>query len=112
MATGASAWSAVSDFRVKNNIQPLNVNVLAGYRILQPVSYFMGEEIGAGITAQNWYEAFPFIPPKRIGELFAVNQAERDGVQDAAIKQLLSVVESLTNRVRVLEEKLALLEGE
>jgi hypothetical protein len=112
MAAGASAWSAVSDKRAKNNIQPLVVDVLAGYKILQPVSYFMGEQIGAGITAQNFYEAFPFIPEKRIGEYFAVNQAERDGVQDAAIKQLLGVIESLTNRVKILEDRIATLEGD
>ena len=112
MAAGASAWVAVSDRRAKNNILPLVVDVLAGYRILQPVSYFMGEQIGAGITAQNFYEAFPFIPEKRIGEFFAVNQAERDGVQDTAIKQLLHVIDELTHRVRSLEDRLAALEGD
>lgn len=105
MAAGASSWSAVSDERAKNNITPQNVAVLDGYKILQPVSYWMGEWIHAGITAQNWYEAFPFVEPKYVGNYFGINQAERDGVQDLAIKQLLA-------RVEALEARLAKYEGD
>lgn len=112
MAAGASSWSAVSDERAKNNIQPLDVDVLAGYKTLIPVSYFMGETIGAGITAQNYYESFPFLERKTIGQFFAVNQAERDGIQDAAIKQLVARVEWLEDKVLALATRLARYEGE
>lgn len=105
MAGGASSWVAVSDARAKNDIQPLTEDVLAGYKVLIPVSYFMGERVGAGITAQNWYESFPFLEKKHVGEMFGVSQAERDGIQDKAIKQLLE-------RVEALEARLAQYEGD
>lgn len=111
MAAGAGTWVAVSDERAKNNIQPATEDVLTGYRALTPVSYYMGEWIRAGITAQNWYESFPFIDPKYVGNYFGVSQAERDGVQDMAIKQLVTIVDELVKRVSVLERRLKAMEG-
>ena len=105
MAAGASAWVAVSDARAKQDIQPVDHDALAGYKVLQPVSYFMGEPVAVGITAQNFYEAFPFLEEKQVGDFVGVSQAERDGVQDLAIKQLLA-------RVEALEARLAQYEGE
>ena len=112
MAAGASAWVAVSDENAKKDIWPATDDALSGYRTLLPVSYYMGERIGAGITAQNWYNAFPFIMRKYVGGYLGVNQAERDGIQDMAIKQLLGIVDDLVERVAILERKLALAEGD
>lgn len=108
MAAGASAWVAVSDERTKQNIEPLVLDILTAYKRLQVVKYQQGSDnIGAGVTAQNFYAAFDWLPIKRIGEMFAINQMEHDGVQDAAIGQLIAVVERLTERVNALEAKLA-----
>lgn len=108
MAAGASAWVAVSDRRTKNNITLLDAAVLDGYRRLQVVSYQQGaDDIGAGVVAQNFYEAFPFIPVKMIGEMYAINQMDHDGVQDKAIKELLQIVDRLYQRIAALENRLS-----
>jgi len=105
MAAGASAWVAVSDERAKSDISALDTDVLAGYKNLTPVSYTMGEAVGAGITAQNYYESFPFLEKKYVGDMLGVNQAERDGIQDLAIKQLLARVETLEAEVESLKKR-------
>ena len=108
MAAGASSWSAVSDERTKQDITLQEGDALGGYRVLRVVSYVQGElNVGAGVTAQNFYMAFPFVPVKQIGDMLAINQMDRDGVQDRAIQQLLNLVESLAFRVAELEQRLA-----
>lgn len=108
MAGGAGSWSSVSDERTKANITLLDAAVLDGYRRLRVVSYQQGEDnIGAGVTAQNFYNAFPYIPVKMIGEMYAINQADRDGLQDKAIQELLGVIDTLLDRVAALEARLS-----
>lgn len=119
MAAGGSSWVTVSDQRAKNGIELLDEEVAERYLNLDIVRYTMGEEeIGAGVTAQNYYEAFPFLPQKRVGEMYALTQAERDGIQDAAIKQLVRRVQlleqentMLRGRLDAIETRLARLEG-
>ncbi len=108
MGAGAGTWSSVSDRRTKENITLLDAAVLDGYRRLQVVSYQQGtDDIGAGVVAQNFYDAFPFIPVKMIGEMYAINQMDHDGVQDKAIKELLQLVDRLYERIAALEGRLS-----
>lgn len=106
MAGGASSWSAVSDARTKELLGLVLADVLAGYKELPIYHYRQGEdEIGAGITAQDYYAAFNMAVEHRVGEMLAISQAERDGIQDLAIKQLVA-------RVEALEAELAQYRGE
>lgn len=114
MAAGASAWVAVSDERTKENIGPLpiEIDIFAAYKKLMIHTYTQGDDlIGAGITAQNFYEAFDWLPHKKVGEMYAINQMERDSVQDAAIKDLVTTVDLLIGTNRMLEARVKYLEG-
>lgn len=114
MAAGASAWVAVSDERTKHHIIPLQLDeILNAYAKLQPVSYVQGDDaIGAGVVAQNFYESFYWLQPKKIGEMYAINQSERDGVQDMAIIKLIEEMNRLKSRVTYLEDKLRQYDGD
>lgn len=108
MAGGASSWSAVSDERTKSNIAELTSDVLAGYRRLRSVSYTQGEDwAGAGVTAQDYYKAFPWLVPHKIGDMLALSQAERDGVQDAALSQMARQIEVMWAKIQELEARCA-----
>lgn len=99
MAAGGSSWVTVSDANAKDRITEIVGDIADFYDELKIVSYVMGEEqIGVGITAQNYYATFPFLQPKRVGAMFAINQAERDGIQDKAIQELV-------RRVQLLEQE-------
>ena len=112
MAGGASSWSAVSDERTKADILEVEDDALDGYRRLRVVSYVQGEDnIGAGITAQDFYACFPFLHVHQVGKMLAISQAERDGVQDLAIKQMLATVDLLVKENQGLRNRIARLEG-
>ena len=98
MAAGGSSWSAVSDRRTKDKITLLDVSALEAYRSLQVVSYQQGsDDIGAGVVAQNFYDSFDWLKPKMIGEMYAINQMEHDGVQDKAIQELTAYCDAFAS---------------
>ncbi len=111
MAGGASSWTSVSDERSKADIVEIEDSALDGYRRLRIVSYAQGDDnIGAGVTAQDFYACFPFLFVHRVGEMLAISQAERDGVQDKAIKELTALVDNLVTDNAALQRRVNALE--
>lgn len=111
MGSGASSWTGVSDERTKEDITEIEADALGGYRRLRVVSYMQGsDDIGAGVTAQNFYACFPFIPTKMVGEMYAINQMDRDGVQDKAIQELTALVDNLVAENNVLRKRMLAIE--
>lgn len=111
MAGGAGTWSSVSDERTKEIIGEVEADVLDGYRRLRILEYMQGQDhIGAGITAQEYYALFSVARERRFGDMLAINQAERDGIQDLAIKQILATVDYLVEENTSLRKRIARLE--
>lgn len=111
MAGGASSWTSVSDERSKADIVEIEDIALDGYRRLRIVSYAQGDDnIGAGVTAQDFYACFPFLYVHHVGEMMGISQAERDGVQDKAIKELTALVDNLVTENNLLRKRMLTIE--
>lgn len=107
LSSGASAWAAVSDRRVKENLEDLSpADILSRVGQLPVYSYnYIGNPAGQrcwGPMADDWHRLFPSTKdPTRIESM------DLSGVSLAAIKGAALLITELQEKVASLESRLA-----
>jgi hypothetical protein len=101
---GSSAWAAVSDRRVKENIRELDpAEVLTRVETLPIYEYnYIGTEkdlLCRGPMAQDWHEAFPSGK-----DPLTIDTMDLDGITLAAVKGLAARVREQDERIAKLEK--------
>ena len=104
IALGASAWAAVSDVNMKDNLVPIT-GVLERVEQLPIYEYnYKGqpkEVVNRGPTAQDWHKLFPSEKdPLRIDTM------DLDGVALGAIRELSALVRAQSERLDSQQERL------
>lgn len=110
LASGASAWAAVSDRNAKENIRELDPEeVLARVEAILIYEYnYKGTDRGQlyrGPMAQDWHAAFPSDK-----DPLMIDTMDLDGVTIAAVKGLASIMREQANTIKELRERVASLE--
>ena len=113
---GTTAYNATSDYRLKNNIQPLT-DALSRVALLRPVKWTWKEELGGtepngeGFVAHELAEILPMAVTGEKDAVDAEGKPEYQGVDTkflvatltAAIQEQQATIEALTTRITALE---------
>ena len=113
---GTTAYNTTSDYRSKNNIQPLT-DALSRVALLRPVKWTWKEELGGtqpngeGFIAHELAEILPMAVTGEKDELDEDGKPKYQGVDTrflvatltAAIQEQQSLIEALTTRITTLE---------
>jgi hypothetical protein len=111
-----TAYNATSDYRLKNNIQPLT-DALSRVALLRPVKWTWKEELGGtdpngeGFVAHELAEILPMAVTGEKDELDEDGKPKYQGVDTkflvatltAAIQEQQALIEALTTRITALE---------
>ena len=110
LVSGATAWAAQSDARLKNIIEPIS-NALAKVETLNPVLYSWKSdetnEAHPGLIAQDVLKVQPEAVSEGVDGMMSVRYTELSPLAFAAIKELSVENTALKSRLDSLEARLA-----
>ncbi|SUO95296.1 tail fiber domain-containing protein [Suttonella ornithocola] len=119
-ATAPGSWLNGSDIRRKDNITPID-NALDKIAVIQPITYTMDGQKGAGYSAQEVKAQLPEVVfdvgeatdknGEKITDALAINYGGMSALNTQAIKELLIIVEQQAEKIKTLEEKINALDG-
>ena len=114
LVSGATAWAAQSDARLKNIIEPIS-NALAKVETLNPVLYSWKSdetnEAHPGLIAQDVLKVQPEAVSEGVDGMMSVRYTELVPLAFAAIKDLSALVQTQQTTIDALTTRLAALEG-